>query len=248
MTNLSQNAKVSIIIPLYNESKCVGTLLEHLLVYEDTCEIIFVDAGSTDDTAMKVESWIAQKTKFSSSIRCLYAPEKGRANQMNYGAKYAKGDILWFLHADSIPPADAPEQIMDIIDKGHSAGCFHVRFDSNHPLMLYNSFMSNLRVSIRKIAFGDQGIFVRKTLFEDLGGYAPIPLMEDYKLSLDIRNSGFSLPLLKGTISTSDRRYLVGGRLRTMIWMLTLQRRYIRGEDIYTLAEEYAQGPPGRRA
>jgi len=248
MTNSSSNTDISIIIPLYNESKDIGVLLENLMPYKGKCEIIFVDGGSTDDTVSQVEDWITQRIVSSPSFKCLHSPKKGRAYQMNYGASHATGDILWFLHADSIPPADALNQIRDVISKGYCAACFRIKFDSIHPLMLYNSFMSNLRTKVRKIAFGDQGIFIKKSLFEKLGGYASIPLMEDYRLSLDIRDAGLSLFLAKGTIRTSERRYLVHGRLKTMVWMLKLQRKYRQGFDINELAAEYAQGPPHFRS
>jgi rSAM/selenodomain-associated transferase 2 len=173
------------------------------------------------------------------AVLLLPSPKKGRASQMNHGASHATGDVFWFLHADSIPPADSLSQIRDVLHRKHDAGCFRIRFDSRHPLMLYNSFMSNLRVKSRKTAFGDQGIFVRRELFAKIGGFADIPLMEDYQFSIDVRNAGVSLGVTEGFLTTSERRYLAHGRIKTMVKMLAAQRRFKRGDDIAEIAKAY---------
>ncbi|MCL1994338.1 MAG: TIGR04283 family arsenosugar biosynthesis glycosyltransferase [Spirochaetes bacterium] len=222
---------ISVIVPVYNESANIGAFLEHLLPIKNHCEIIIVDGGSGDNTAAQVQ----QKGFFVTR-----SPEKGRANQMNHGAALAGGDILWFLHADSIPPADPLSKIRSALAKGYDIGCFPIRFDSRHPLMFIFSFLSNnLRARLFNIAFGDQGIFLRKTLFTKLGGYATIPLMEDYKLSLDARAAGCRLALAKGKITTSARRYCKYGMLKTMWLMQGLQRRFCRGDDIEEIARAY---------
>ena len=219
---------ISIIIPVENESTVIKSLLEYLTPLKSECEIIFVDGGSTDDTVELIKNWMP-----------LRSPQKGRANQMNYGASAASGEALWFLHADSSPPADALGLIREVLSKGHKAGCFRLRFDSRHPLMLYNSLASNLRVSVRRVAFGDQGIFILKDFFDELGGYASIPLMEDYQLSMDIKKAGFTFGVAKGWITTSARRYRTHGMLRTMLKMQALQRRFRRGDDMDEIAKEY---------
>ena len=223
---------ISIIVPVENESEAIGALLELLKPMKERCEIIFVDGGSNDDTVSQIESM---------GYKAVQAPVKGRANQMNHGASISGGDVLWFLHADSSPPEDALIQIGNVINKGCKAGCFRIKFDSKHPLMLYNSIASNMRVRIRKIAFGDQGIFIRRQLFEELGGYAPIPLMEDYQLSEDIKKAGLAFRLAKGKIKTSARRYRKYGMLKTMLMMQALQRRYRRGHDPEEIAKAYDQ-------
>ena len=221
---------ISVIIPVYNESQNIDTLLDSLMPMKEHCEIIFVDGGSSDDTAKRIESR-------GGLVVC--SPQKGRANQMNYGASLVKGEILWFLHADSIPPRAALSRIRDVLNSGYSIGCFPIRFDSKCPLMFFNALLSNLRVHIRNIAFGDQGIFLRRTLFEALNGYAAIPLMEDYQLSLDVTKAGLRIGMAKGSITTSERRYVTYGRLRTIRRMQTLQRRFRRGDDIEEIARAY---------
>ena len=229
---------ISIIIPVYNESEGIGKLFGCLGPFAEKSEIIFADGGSSDGTAQQIETWAQQQKK--AAPLCYIAPEKGRANQMNYGASMSAGDVLWFLHADSVPPADALSQIQSIINKGYSAGCFRLRFDSRHPLLLYNSFMSNnVRLKIGKIAFGDQGIFITRALFDKLGGYAAIPIMEDYQLSIDVRNAGHSFGLSNSKITTSARRFKEKGPLMTMLWMQSLQHRFRRGDNIYEIAEAY---------
>lgn len=222
---------ISVIIPVYNEGANISALLEHLSHTKSQCEIIIVDGGSADNTVLQIQ----QKGFF-----VVTSPKKGRANQMNYGAALAKGDILWFLHADSIPPAGALSQIRAVMAKGYDIGCFPIRFDSMNPIMFFYSFLSNnLRARLLNIAFGDQGIFIRKTLFEKLGCYAPIPLMEDYKLSLDARSAGFRIGLAKGKIITSARRYAKQGMFKTMWRMQVLQRRFRRGDNIKEIAKTY---------
>ena len=221
---------ISVIIPVYNESKGLDALFALLAPFKNRCEIIFVDGGSSDGTARLVEE---------KGGMVLHSP-KGRANQMNCGAAAASGEILWFLHADSAPPPDALSQIREVLGRGYSIGCFPLRFSSKHPYMIIHAWMSNnIRVRLLNIAFGDQGIFLRRALFEELGGYAPIPLMEDYKLSLDARKAGHSIGMARGAITTSDRRYQANGRLRTMWRMQVLQRRFRRGDSIEEIAKAY---------
>ena len=222
---------ISIIIPVYNESENIGAFLEYLPALRDQCEIIFVDGGSSDDTVRQIEG---------SGGTVLISPDKGRANQMNYGASHANGDILWFLHADSAPPKNALSLIRDVINKGYKAGCFPIRFDSRHPLMFIIAFLSNfLRVRIRNIAFGDQGIFILRSLFQELGGYAVIPLMEDYQLSLDVKKANLKFGMAKGKIVTSGRRYKMYGIVKTTRRMQILQRKFRRGDDIEEIARMY---------
>jgi rSAM/selenodomain-associated transferase 2/rSAM/selenodomain-associated transferase 1 len=226
------NLSISVIIPVYNEGERLCALLELLAPIKEQCEIIIVDGGSSDDTVEQIENM---------GFLAVRSPKKGRANQMNHGASLAGGEAFWFLPADSSPPADALYQIHKIFDKGYSVGCFHIRFDSSHPLMLLNALLSNMRVRIRNIAFGDQGIFIKRELFEALGGYAAIPLMEDYRLSMDIKKEKIPVGIAKGAITTSERRYLANGRLKTMLHMQKLQRKFRRGDDIEEISKAYEQ-------
>jgi len=221
---------ISVIIPVYNESSNLDALFANLEPMKRSCEIIFVDGGSHDGTPELVEA---------RGGTCLRSP-KGRANQMNLGAEAANGEILWFLHADSIPPPNALSLIHNVLSRGHSIGCFALRFSSSHPFMVVHGLLSNMRVRVLSIAFGDQGIFLRRSLFDTLGGYAPIPLMEDYKISQDARSAGHRIGMARGYIVTSDRRYQANGRLLTMWRMQMLQRRFRRGDSIEEIAMAYS--------
>jgi rSAM/selenodomain-associated transferase 2 len=221
---------ISIIIPVYNESKNLNQLFSILDTFKNQCEVIFVDAYSQDCTLKIIED---------RGYKCVISPKKGRSNQMNYGAMISTGDILWFLHADSIPPETALVQIRDVLENGYEVGCFKIGFDSQHLLMKVCGFQSNVRVRVRNIAFGDQGIFIKRELFELLGHYAAIPLMEDYQLSMDIKKLGLKIGMASGKIVTSERRFLSGGRLRTMYWMQVLQHKFRRGDDIEEITKAY---------
>lgn len=229
--NIKLDRKISIIIPVYNEAPTINKLIDNLDQFKDCCEIIFVDGGSSDGTHRIIEE----------RYRIVYSPKKGRSNQMNYGATLSKGDILLFLHADSLLPRDGLIQIHRIINKGYKVACFKISFDSRSFLMKICGFMSNLRVRIRNIAFGDQGIFISRSYFYELGGFAEIPLMEDYQLSMDIKANGEKIALAKTKIKTSERRFVEMGRLKTMARMQRLQYMYRKGEDIETIVNLYKQ-------
>ncbi|NLK42806.1 MAG: glycosyltransferase family 2 protein [Tissierellia bacterium] len=221
--------KISVIIPVYNEAPVINQLMDNLDQFKDNCEIIFVDGGSKDNTKSIIEK----------RYRVAVSPKKGRANQMNYGASLSKGDILFFLHADSYLPNNALEEIHEIINRGYRVGCFKIKFESKSILMKICGFMSNLRVRLRNIAFGDQGIFILRDYFYELGGFPEIPLMEDYQLSMDIKADGEKIAIARAKIKTSERRFVKNGRLRTMARMQRLQYMYRKGGDIEKIANLY---------
>ena len=230
MVEGNKHETISVIVPVYNESANIDKLLALVTSLGGQCEILIVDGGSKDGTAELLEK---------SGATIIRSPEKGRANQMNLGAAMSGGDVLWFVHADSILPPDALTMIHEVLGKGHSFGCFGLRFDSKSLLMRLNALFSNLRVRFRSIAFGDQGIFIRRDLFEIIGGYASIALMEDLQLSLDVKQSGNRIGIARGRIITSERRYLQGGRWKTIRMMWTLQRSFRRGNDIEEISRRY---------
>lgn len=223
------NSKISIIVPVYNEAANISKLMTNLNQFKNKCEIIFVDGGSTDKT----------KSLLAKNYKIVESQEKGRAKQMNFGAGSATGEILFFLHSDSFLESNALEQIHEVIRSGYKVGCFKIKFDSHSLLMKICSFNSNLRVIFRNIAFGDQGIFIKRDFFNELGQFANLPLMEDYQLSIDIKNSGEKIALANSIITTSERRFHKNGRLRTMIKMQGLQHMYRRGVDIEKISRLY---------
>ena len=219
--------KISMILPVYNESKTIDRMLSQLDTLPGDWEILFADGGSTDDTIIKI----------GTRYRCLNSP-KGRANQMNHGAANAEAEVLWFVHCDSILPQDAHRQISTAVENGADWGCFHIGFDYNGPFMGCNTYLSNRRAK-NGIAFGDQGIWVKKTVFEEMGGFPDLPIMEDYEFSLRMKTRGLPICQLEGTIITSGRRYEKKCPLITMWQMFYLRCLYRRGTDIQEIARRY---------
>ena len=155
--------KISVVIPILNEAQTIGKLLRHLVENSSNSnhiELIVVDGGSSDGSQD-----IVSKFKYVT----LLISEKGRAKQMNYGAKNATGNILYFLHADSFPPKYFDKLIISEVNKGHLAGCFRMQFDSNHWWLRLASWLTQF--SWRVCRGGDQSQFITKKLFEDIGGY-----------------------------------------------------------------------------
>ena len=219
-----RQSKISIIIPCYKEGDTLSNMEEQLRPYKKQAEILFADGG---------------ENHFSGEYKVVPCP-KGRAKQMNTAAKEASGDILFFLHCDSILPKGFLEEIREALRKTPVA-CFGIRFSPPTPLMMICSFISNHRVYDRKVMFGDQGIFLGRELFFEMGGFPDIPLMEDYQFSLNLKSRGIPMGLCKKRLITSERRFSGSffHKLLIMWKMNRLRARYRKGEDIDVLAKEY---------
>ena len=221
--------KISIIIPIYNEEKTIEKLMDHLEPLKNRCEILFVDGGSTDNTLALV----------GERYPVLHS-EKGRAKQMNTGAKQSTGDVLFFLHCDSELPKTALEEIESVM-KNHRAGCFGIAFHSWNFFMFTCRVISNNRVFDRKVMFGDQGIFLERELFFEAGMFPELPIMEDYQFSLTLKEMKVKLGMTKHRIYTSDRRFQGNtiGKLKVMWKMNRLRAMYRKGVPIDEIAELY---------
>ncbi len=229
-----EKIKVSIVIPVYNEEKRIDGLLECLVKLKGEHEVIFVDGNSQDNTVRKIDEIIKNDDKFS-----LIVSEKGRSNQMNAGAKVSRGEILFFLHADSYI---GPDTIINIENSAreNAIGCLKIRFDSKKLIMKICSYMSSFRVRKRKIAFGDQGMFIFKSTFERLGGFSNIPIMEDYDLSIRAKDIGMDVFMIDSEIITDDIRYRRSGYLKTMWKMQKYQQKFRLSDDKKKAAQEIA--------
>lgn len=213
---------VSIIIPTYNEIDNIAKIEAVLADMQGDFEVIFTDGYSTDGTFDKISYPKIQETKT-------------RALQMNAAAKYAHGDYLFFLHCDSIIGADAINQIEN---SGRVCGCFTLKFMPSSFIMKWGELFSNIRVRMKHIAFGDQGIFIRRDLFNKIGGYREIPIMEDLALSEDLLASGHKIKQIDYPIITSTRRF-ESKPIRVGIKMKKLQKMFRAGYPIEKIAEIY---------
>lgn len=224
---------ISVIIPTLNEERTIAHTLSSLSMSE-ILETIIVDGGSTDQTIPTAEVFCAE----GSNVRVVTAPA-GRARQMNEGAKASRGDILLFLHADTLMPAEAGLAIESALaDPAVVGGRFDVTFDSRSALGTMISTFMNQRSRWSGIATGDQALFVRRRIFEQLGGFADIPLMEDIEFSRRLKRAG-QMAALRQSVITSFRRWEQQGPLRTILLMWALRFLYWVGVRPQRLARFY---------
>lgn len=222
--------KLSIIVPVFNEASRLPSLLAQLLqLQQDGCEVLLVDGGSSDDSAGLAER---------AGLRLIRSPP-GRALQMNAGAAQATGEVLLFLHADTRLPEGAPALVTQALSgKAHRWGRFDVRISGHHAMLRVIGAMMNLRSRWSGIATGDQAMFVSRAVFESVGGFAQLPLMEDIELSKRLRR--VSRPAcIRPCVITSGRRWETHGVWRTMLLMWRLRWQYWRGVPAAQLAKAY---------
>jgi rSAM/selenodomain-associated transferase 2 len=194
-----------------------------------------VDGGSTDATA-------AVAARFP-EISLLASP-RGRARQMNAGARAARGDVLLFLHADTWLPDGALAAVEAAAsDPGVVAGRFDVRFDNPRPVFRMIAWFMNQRSRWSGISTGDQAIFVRREIFEALGGYPDMPLMEDVELCRRLKRRG-KLAALRVAVTTSARKWEREGAVRTILLMWALRFLYVAGVPPARLHRWYYRRDP----
>lgn len=218
--------RVSAVIPVLDERDLIKGLIESVTA-AGADEIVVADGGSTDGTVEAAARW----------AKVVHAP-RGRAVQMNAGAKTATGDVLLFLHADvRLRPGaiDAVRRGLD--DPAVVGGNFHIRFDGGDRVAAIFGWINAVRCRFG-IFYGDSGIFVRREVFERLGGYSPWPIMEDYEFARRLRRTG-AVAFLEEPIFVSDRRWRKAGLLRTMWWWFWIQALYLAGVHPGKLARWY---------
>ena len=215
------NETVSVIIPTLNEEKRLPKLLEFLVLEQPRPEVIVVDGGSLDHTADKAEIW---------ADKLLVTPP-GRGYQLNQGAKAARGEILWFLHADSEPPRHSVSKILEVMHNRPEllSGAFRLKFDRATLGMRAIAMGANLRSRMFSMPWGDQGLFVRKTVFEELDGFPDWPIMEDFAFQQLLAKRGKTY-LMKEPLITSARRYEKLGTMKAMALNFKTLWWYYRGK------------------
>ena len=224
---------LAIIVPMLNEAAGIGATLAALR--ELDAEIVAVDGGSSDKT---VES-AAPHADF------LIKSARGRARQMNAGAAATQAEFLLFLHADTTLPPAADQMIFNALRHGADWGRFDVQISGNSRWFPIIAVMMNLRSRLSGIATGDQAIFVKRSVFEQIGGFPDLPLMEDIVLAQRLK--ALSRPAsLCAKVTTAGRRWEKHGVLRTIFTMWWLRLRFFFGANPQKLAVEYGYAPATR--
>lgn len=222
---------ISIIIPVLNEASTIGRCLDLLSEHTEPNEVVVVDGGSKDDSVNIVHNYPAVK-----SLRTKHA---GRGHQMNLGASAAEGDILLFLHADTVLPEGGLMMIRQTLrQKGVVAGSFSLCFDHHNTFLRLYSIFSTINHIL--FTYGDQGLFVKKHTFFQIGGFAKQPIMEDVEIQRRLRKLGQFLKI-KRSVVTSARRFKANGIIRQQIANALLVLLYHIGFGPKKLKRYYSQ-------
>jgi rSAM/selenodomain-associated transferase 2 len=227
---LSNKPSISIIIPVLNEESYIDRLLEYIQTNSSAGnikEILVVDGGSKDGTieaALKYDVFVLRS-------------QKGRARQMNLGAKKAKGEVLYFLHVDTFPPKNFDKIIINAIQKGNTAGCFRMKFDSDSKFLSFFSWFS--RINHKICRGGDQSLFITKELFDKSGGYD-----ESYKIYEDNEFIGrlyklTNFIILPDQVRTSARKYEQIGNFKLQFYFGIIHLKNYLGADPEQLYQYY---------
>ncbi len=215
---------ISVIIPTYNEEKVLLGTLRALFGQPGEFETIVVDGGSTDRTLTildEIEFWSSSPRTPHPSRLVLTAP-KGRAVQMNAGAKQATGEWLLFLHADTVLPNGAIRRLNEMeVNHSVQAGGFMHQFSGDDWRLTFISFLNNFRCIRSRIIYGDQALFVRRTLFERLGGFPDQPILEDVAFCERLIQVTEPL-LLSPPVITDARKFIKMGIWRSFIRVLLI--------------------------
>jgi len=218
---------ITVIIPTFNEEKYLPQTLEAVLKQEPPFKVVVADGGSEDATC-----------QIAIPSATVLQVAKGRGLQMHLAAQSVeKTEVFLFLHADTLLPPEAFSEIRKALQKQEViAGCFRLRFDDARPLMrIYGLFT---RLPIRRMVFGDRAIFVRKTAYEQAGGFPMEPLFEDALLVRALRKMG-QWAFLPIEVITSARRFQKNGRVLQPIWNVALFITFLLGMPPAVLSRWY---------
>ncbi len=199
---------ISVIIPAYNEEESLPDLIRYILTVTSNreIEIIISDGGSSDRTVELISEL---------GVIVIKSPKKGRAAQMNYGATIAKGDVFYFLHADSKPPNTFIDDIIRSIENGYQSGCYQLAFDRKQPLLNFYAWFT--KFDIDYFRFGDQSLYVRRELFEKLDGFDENLIVMEDQIFVKRIKSVANFEILKGKVTTSARKYLKVGIVKLQL-------------------------------
>jgi len=235
---------ISIIIPVYNEANTIGRLLTHLIEnssQKNISEIIVVDGGSIDGTQEVILDFKKYSdTEISSELLRLIDSKKGRAIQMNTGTNQTTGSILYFLHADCMPPQNFDQHIINEVEKGNLAGCFKMKFDHNHWWLRLASWLTHFRW--RACRGGDQSQFITRKLFEEIGGYDEQYIIYEDNILINELFKRKQFVVIQEWITTSARLYERKGvwTLQYHFWTIYVKRWFgASADDIYNYYKKH---------
>ena len=227
---------ISIIIPVLNEAQSIGETLEAAARVKGVVEVIVVDGGSADGTAEAARGRGAR----------VVSAARGRGAQMHAGALAARGEVLWFLHADTLAPVDAGECIgRALADPRAVGGNFSIRFDGAGGAARFLTWLYP-RLRLLGLAYGDSGFFVRRAAYERAGGFKPFPIFEDLDLLRALRRQGRFVQA-EACVVTSSRRFEGRSFALTFARWSLLQSLYWLGVSPHTLARLYANVRGGHK-
>ncbi len=221
---------LSVIIPTLNEEKNIVRLI-HTLCHHDPnfhSKIFVVDGGSSDRTIELCKSL---------GVNTVLSSIKNRAAQMNLGARKTNSDILYFIHADTLPPRDFRTKILSSIENGHSSGCFPFKFDSGKALLKINNWFSTLPYLWCR--GGDQSLYITRTCWEEVGPYPELEIMEEYHLLRRISRSQFPFDIMDGEILVSDRKYRENPYLKVQWVNFMAYRMFIQSVNSNKIRDYY---------
>lgn len=234
--------QLSIIIPILNEAETIGKLLHYLINNSskgNISEIIVVDGGSTDGSSKLVSNYVTSNaiSRFQIGFDCaqpdiqLIQSKKGRAKQMNTGSEFATGNILYFLHADSFPPKNFDQLIINEVEKNNLAGCFRMQFDNNHWWLQLASWLTQF--SWRACRGGDQSQFITKTLFDNIGGFDENYIIYEDNILINELYKRNEFIVINEKLKTSARCYEKHGvwKLQYRFWTIYVKKWFGASAD-----------------
>lgn len=222
---------LSIVIPTYNEAENIASLIHYLKKHkkEYASEIIVVDAGSVDQTFQIAEQ---------AGARVVLSPQKGRAAQMNYGASLAKGDVLYFVHADTFPPSSYTTDITTALAEGYDLGRYKTKFLSQKPILRLNEWFTRFDLFI--CMGGDQTLFIKKAVFDELHGFQQeMLIMEEYEFCKRARDRRKRYKIMGGSAMVSARKYEKNSWLQVQLANYKVVSMYKKGLGQQQLIAEY---------
>jgi rSAM/selenodomain-associated transferase 2 len=220
---------VSIIVPVLNEAELIAAFLRKLRSLGANVEVIVADGGSSDGTWSLAEP-LADR---------VIAARRGRALQMNAGAEIARGEVLWFLHADADVPVDSVDRIRAALkDCSVAGGCFRLRYPRREWIYRVSDSLGNLGVHLFGFGLGDHGIFCRRSAFARVGGHPIVPILEDAELYRRLRRAG-RMRQLPEAILSSPRTFEKCGPYRTTCVYFAILFLYVIGAPIPWLNKIY---------